>query len=156
MNARPVHEDEVAAVGRLISYSFDQLAANAFLTSDPARRLDVNGEHVTLITEHTRLHGWVDVIDDADESELTADAVWFDCTRDMPQSAARDLARSSDDAFAVIGAPALIALARREAHQPIFAIPRESWHAAAWVGRPARRRGRAALGGPATSLAMVM
>ncbi|WP_433297246.1 ABC transporter substrate-binding protein [Pseudonocardia sp. CA-142604] len=37
-------------------------------------------------------------------------------------SAARDLAGSADDALAVIGTPAVIALARQETHRPVIAI----------------------------------
>ncbi|GAA1213911.1 GNAT family N-acetyltransferase [Pseudonocardia alaniniphila] len=84
MNVRPAREDESTDVGRLISYSFDQLAANAFLAPDPARRRDVNAEYFTLITEHALDHGSVDVIDDAYGPELAAAAVWFDRTHDIP------------------------------------------------------------------------
>ncbi|WP_433287033.1 hypothetical protein ACQPZQ_32045 [Pseudonocardia sp. CA-142604] len=74
MNVRTAHQNAFAAVGPLISYSFDKFADDAFLASDPRLRIDVNAECFILITEHTRPHERIDMIDDADESELIADA----------------------------------------------------------------------------------
>jgi ribosomal protein S18 acetylase RimI-like enzyme len=81
---RPAREDELAAVGYLISYSFDQLAADAYLVPVPDDRLRVLADFFTLLTEHAYKYGKVEVID-REGGGLAAAAVWFDRTQDAPE-----------------------------------------------------------------------
>jgi ribosomal protein S18 acetylase RimI-like enzyme len=82
---RPAREEELTAVGQLISLSFDDLAADAYLVPDPQRRLAVMADFFTLLTEHAHRYGRVDVIGDPEGDGLVATAVWFDRSGDMPE-----------------------------------------------------------------------
>ena len=83
---RPAREDELTAVGALISYSFDELAADSYLVPNEADRLRVMADFFTLLTEHAYRYGRVDVIDAPPGSEeaYAAAAVWFDLTQEAP------------------------------------------------------------------------
>jgi ribosomal protein S18 acetylase RimI-like enzyme len=81
---RPARADELAAVGALVAWSFNDLDANAYLVPPLTDRLRVMGEFFTLYTEHAFRHGRVDVVDGA-AGGLDAAAVWFDRTADVPE-----------------------------------------------------------------------
>jgi ribosomal protein S18 acetylase RimI-like enzyme len=81
---RSAREDELTAVGALISYSFDDLAADAYLVPNEADRLRVMADFFTLLTEHAFRYGRVDVIDAPTGEGFAAAAVWFDLTREAP------------------------------------------------------------------------
>ncbi|HEY0000712.1 MAG TPA: GNAT family N-acetyltransferase [Actinoplanes sp.] len=81
---RPAREDEIAAVGQLISYSFNDLAANAYLVPPLDDRIRVMADFFTLYTEHAFKYGRIDVIDRPDGEGLAAAAVWFDNTAEAP------------------------------------------------------------------------
>jgi ribosomal protein S18 acetylase RimI-like enzyme len=81
---RPAGEDEIPAVGHLISYSFNELDANAYLVPPLDDRIRVMADFFTLYTEHAHKYGRVDVIDDPAGEGLVATAVWFDNTTEAP------------------------------------------------------------------------
>jgi ribosomal protein S18 acetylase RimI-like enzyme len=81
---RPAREDEIAAVGHLISYSFNDLPQNAYLVPPLDDRIRVMADFFTLYTEHAFTYGRVDVIDDPSGDGLVAAAVWFDNTSEAP------------------------------------------------------------------------
>jgi ribosomal protein S18 acetylase RimI-like enzyme len=80
---RPAHEDEIAAIGYLIAYSFDELAADAYLVPRPEDRLRVMADFFTLLTEHAYKYGRVEAVD-RPGGGLAAAAVWFDYTQESP------------------------------------------------------------------------
>ncbi|MBO3742519.1 GNAT family N-acetyltransferase [Actinoplanes flavus] len=80
-SARP---DEIPAVGALVSHSFNDLAANAYLVPSLADRERVMADFFTLYTEHAHAYGRVDVIDHEDGG-LAATAVWFDRANELPE-----------------------------------------------------------------------
>jgi ribosomal protein S18 acetylase RimI-like enzyme len=83
---RAARADEIAAVGLLISRSFFDLDANAYLVPPADDRLPVMADFFTLLTEHAFHHGGrVDVIDAPSGDGLVATAVWFDNTGDVPE-----------------------------------------------------------------------
>lgn len=82
---RPARKDEIDAVGALVALSFNELAAVAYLVPPLADRQRVCGDYFTLYTAHAFDHGRVDVTES--DHELTAAAVWFDRTRDLPDPA---------------------------------------------------------------------
>jgi ribosomal protein S18 acetylase RimI-like enzyme len=81
---RPACEDEIPAVGHLISYSFNDLAANAYLVPPLDDRIRVMADFFTLYTAHAFKYGRIDVIDRPDGAGLAATAVWFDNTTEAP------------------------------------------------------------------------
>lgn len=81
---RPAREDELAAVGHLISYAFNDLDANIYLVPPLDDRLPVMADFFTLLTEHAHRYGRVDVID-LPGGGLAGTAVWFDRSKDMPE-----------------------------------------------------------------------
>ncbi|GAB2603660.1 GCN5-like N-acetyltransferase [Paractinoplanes abujensis] len=81
---RPARDEEIPAVGHLISHSFFELDANAYLVPPLDDRLKVMADFFTLLTEHAQKYGRVDVIDLPGGGGLAATAVWFDYTRDAP------------------------------------------------------------------------
>ena len=81
---RSAREDEISAVGHLISDSFFHLDANAYLVPPLDDRLRVMADFFTLLTENAHAYGRVDVIDSPAGGGLAATAVWFDNTRDNP------------------------------------------------------------------------
>jgi GNAT superfamily N-acetyltransferase len=81
---RPAREDEIPAVGHLISQSFFDLDADAYLVPPLDDRLPVMADFFTLLTEHAYRYGRVDVIDNPAADGLAATAVWFDYTREAP------------------------------------------------------------------------
>ncbi|MCY1144522.1 GNAT family N-acetyltransferase [Actinoplanes sp. Pm04-4] len=87
---RPARDEEIPAVGHLISHSFFHLDANAYLVPPLEDRLKVMADFFTLLTEHAQKYGRVDVIDLPDGSGLAATAVWFDYTKDSPDPEAYD------------------------------------------------------------------
>nr|WP_296073831.1 GNAT family N-acetyltransferase [uncultured Actinoplanes sp.] len=87
---RPAREDEIAAVGHLISYSFHDLPQNAYLVPPLDDRIRVMADFFTLYTEHAYTYGRVDVIDNPSGDGLVAAAVWFDNTREAPAPAEYD------------------------------------------------------------------
>jgi len=82
---RPARDQEIPAVGQLISHSFFDLDANAYLVPPLEDRLKVMADFFTLLTEHAQKYGRVDVIDLPDGSGLAATGVWFDYTQDSPE-----------------------------------------------------------------------
>lgn len=82
---RPAAEDELAAVGHLISLSFLDLAANAYLVPPLDDRLRVMADFFTLLTEHAYRYGKVDVIDAPSGTGLVATGVWFDRTTEAAE-----------------------------------------------------------------------
>ena len=81
---RPAREDEIPAIGHLISLSFFDLAADAYLVPPLDDRLPVLADFFALLTEHAYKYGRVDVIDNPSSEGLAATAVWFDYTRESP------------------------------------------------------------------------
>ncbi|GIF20651.1 GNAT superfamily N-acetyltransferase [Actinoplanes tereljensis] len=81
---RSAREDELGAVGHLISQSFFHLGACEYLVPPLEDRLQVHTDYFTLLTEHANNYGRVDVIDDPAGNGLAATAVWFDYTREAP------------------------------------------------------------------------
>ncbi|GIE94946.1 GNAT family N-acetyltransferase [Paractinoplanes rishiriensis] len=101
---RPAREDEIAAVGHLISLSFFHLAANTYLVPPLDDRLPVMADFFTLYTEHAFKYGRIDVIDSPAGDGLIAAAVWFDNTGEAPaperyDERLRDLAGEFIDRF---------------------------------------------------------
>jgi ribosomal protein S18 acetylase RimI-like enzyme len=82
---RPAREDELAAVGHLISLSFFHLGADIYLVPPLDDRLPVMADFFTLLTEHAYKYGRVDVIDNPAGDGLVATAVWFDNTTEAPE-----------------------------------------------------------------------
>jgi ribosomal protein S18 acetylase RimI-like enzyme len=82
---RSAREDEIPAVGHLISYSFNDLPQNAYLVPPPDDRIRVMADFFTLYTEHAFKYGQVDVIDHPDGEGLVGTAVWFDNTKVAPE-----------------------------------------------------------------------
>jgi ribosomal protein S18 acetylase RimI-like enzyme len=80
---RPATEGELAEVGALIGLSFDDLVQCAFLVPQPADRLRVMSDYFGYLTEHAFRYGLVDVIDNG--QGLSAAAVWFDHTSEIPE-----------------------------------------------------------------------
>ena len=81
---RPAREDEIPAIGHLISLSFFDLDADAYLVPPLDDRLPVLADFFALLTEHAYRYGRVDVIDNPSSDGLAATAVWFDYTRESP------------------------------------------------------------------------
>ncbi|WP_433293142.1 GNAT family N-acetyltransferase [Actinoplanes sp. CA-030573] len=81
---RPARADEIPAVGHLISLSFFDLAADAYLVPPLDDRLPVMADFFALLTEHAHKYGRVDVIDNPSGDGLVATAVWFDYTKESP------------------------------------------------------------------------
>ncbi|WIM99145.1 GNAT family N-acetyltransferase [Actinoplanes oblitus] len=81
---RPARAGELAAVGALISHSFDHLAADAYLVPVPGDRERVMADFFTLETEYASGHGKVEVVDHPDGG-LAAAAVWYDRTAPLPE-----------------------------------------------------------------------
>ena len=81
---RPAREEELADVGHLISYAFNDLDANIYLVPPLDDRLPVMADFFTLLTEHAHKYGRVDVIDRPDIGGLAATAVWFDQSKESP------------------------------------------------------------------------
>ena len=101
---RSAREDELAAVGHLISLSFFHLGADIYLVPPLDDRLPVMADFFTLYTEHAFKFGRVDVIDSPSGDGLVAAAVWFDNTVEMPaperyEERLRDLAGEYIDRF---------------------------------------------------------
>ena len=101
---RSAREDELAAVGHLISLSFFHLGADVYLVPPLDDRLPVMADFFTLYTEHAFKFGRVDVIDSPSGDGLVAAAVWFDNTVEMPaperyEERLRDLAGEYIDRF---------------------------------------------------------
>lgn len=82
---RPARDEEIPAVGHLISHSFFDLDANNYLVPSLDDRLKVMADFFTLLTEHAQKYGRVDVIDLPDGGGLAATAVWFDYTKESPE-----------------------------------------------------------------------
>lgn len=87
---RPARDEEIPAVGHLISHSFFDLDANAYLVPPVEDRLKVMADFFTLLTEHAQKYGRVDVVDLPDGSGLAATGVWFDYTKESPDPEAYD------------------------------------------------------------------
>ena len=81
---RAARDEEIPAVGHLISHSFFNLDANSYLVPSLDDRLKVMADFFTLLTEHAQKYGRVDVIDLPGGSGLAATAVWFDYTKESP------------------------------------------------------------------------
>jgi ribosomal protein S18 acetylase RimI-like enzyme len=81
---RAAREDEIDAIGALISYSFNDLPQNAYLVPPLDDRLRVMADFFTLYTRHAFTYGKIDVIDDPDGGGLVGTAVWFDNTAEAP------------------------------------------------------------------------
>ncbi|MET0423447.1 MAG: GNAT family N-acetyltransferase [Actinoplanes sp.] len=81
---RPAREDEIPAVGQLISHSFFHLDANAYLVPPLDDRLPVMADFFTLYSEHAFTYGRIDVIDNPAGDGYAAVAVWFDNTAEAP------------------------------------------------------------------------
>ncbi|MFC7535621.1 GNAT family N-acetyltransferase [Actinoplanes sp. GCM10030250] len=79
---RPAREDEIPAIGAMISNSFDDLAADAYLVPVPEDRERVMGEFFALETETAFRYGKVEVIDHPDGGYAAA-AVWFDRVNEL-------------------------------------------------------------------------
>jgi ribosomal protein S18 acetylase RimI-like enzyme len=79
---RPAREDEIAAIGALISRSFDDLAADAYLVPVPEDRERVMADFFALETEVAFTQGRVEVIDHPDGGYAAA-AVWFDRVNEL-------------------------------------------------------------------------
>lgn len=84
LEIRSAREDEIPAIGHLISLSFFDLAADAYLVPPLDDRLPVLADFFALLTEHAYKYGRVDVIDNPDGAGLAAAAVWFDYTTESP------------------------------------------------------------------------
>ncbi|WP_250008476.1 GNAT family N-acetyltransferase [Actinoplanes sp. M2I2] len=87
---RSARDEEIPAIGHLISHSFFHLDANAYLVPPLEDRLTVMADFFTLLTEHAQKYGRVDAIDLPDGSGLVATAVWFDYTKEAPDPEAYD------------------------------------------------------------------
>jgi ribosomal protein S18 acetylase RimI-like enzyme len=81
---RSAREDEIAAVGHLISYAFQDLEACAYLVPSRDDLVPVMADYFTVLAEHAFRYGRIDVIDNPDGSGLAATAVWFDFTAEAP------------------------------------------------------------------------
>ena len=81
---RSAGEEEIPAVGHLISYSFQNLPQNGYLVPSPGDRIPVMADFFTLYTEHAFKYGRIDVIDNPGGDGLVAAAVWFDNTTEAP------------------------------------------------------------------------
>jgi ribosomal protein S18 acetylase RimI-like enzyme len=81
---RAARQDEIPAVGRLISHSFFDLDANAYLVPPLDDRLPVLADFFTLYSEHAFTYGRIDVIDNPAGDGYAAVAVWFDNTTEAP------------------------------------------------------------------------
>ena len=81
---RAAREDELPAIGALISNSFDDLAADAYLVPVPEDRERVMADFFTLETENAYRYGKVEVIDHPDGGYAAA-AVWFDRVNELPE-----------------------------------------------------------------------
>jgi ribosomal protein S18 acetylase RimI-like enzyme len=81
---RTVREEEIPAVGALVSHAFDDLAANHYLVPVPAEREKVMAGFFTLESETSFKQGRIDVIDHEDGG-YAAVAVWFDRETDLPE-----------------------------------------------------------------------
>lgn len=82
---RAAREDEIPAIGHLISHSFHKLPQNAYLVPPLDDRLTVMADFFTMYSEHAFSYGRIDVIDNPDGDGLVAAAVWFDNTQDAPE-----------------------------------------------------------------------
>ncbi|MBM2622594.1 GNAT family N-acetyltransferase [Actinoplanes sp. LDG1-06] len=81
---RSARDEEIPAIGHLISHSFFNLDANAYLVPPLDDRLKVMADFFTLLTEHAQKYGRVDVIDLPEGGGHAATAVWFDYTKESP------------------------------------------------------------------------
>ena len=81
---RSAREDEIPAIGHLISLSFFDLAADAYLVPPLDDRLPVLADFFAMLTEHAYKYGRVDAIDNPDGEGIIATAVWFDYTTESP------------------------------------------------------------------------
>ena len=81
---RPARADEIPAVGHLISLSFFDLAADAYLVPPLDDRLPVMADFFAMLSEHAYKYGRVDVIDNPEGDGLAGTAVWFDYTTESP------------------------------------------------------------------------
>jgi ribosomal protein S18 acetylase RimI-like enzyme len=82
---RRARTDEFDAVGALVALSFNELDAVAYLVPPLDDRQRICGDYFTLYTAHAFDHGCVEVAENDDG--LTAAAVWFDRTRNLPEPA---------------------------------------------------------------------
>lgn len=101
---RRAREDEIPAIGHLISYSFQNLPQNAYLVPPAGDRIPVMADFFTLYTEHAFRYGRIEVIDNPAGDGLVAAAVWFDNTAEAPaperyDERLRDLTGSYLDRF---------------------------------------------------------
>ena len=80
---RSAREDEIDAVSALIALSFDPLDASAYLVPPLSDQQRISSRYFALHARHALDCGRVEVIDDGDL--LSAAAVWFDFTRDVPE-----------------------------------------------------------------------
>jgi len=81
---RSARADELAAIGALVSNSFDHLAADAYLVPVAEDRERIMAEFFTLETEYAFSHGKVEVIDHPDGG-YAAVAVWYDRVNPLPE-----------------------------------------------------------------------
>lgn len=81
---RPARADELTAIGALISHSFDQLDADAYLVPVAEDRERIMADFFTLETEYAFSHGKVEVIDHEDGGYAAA-AVWYDRVTPLPE-----------------------------------------------------------------------
>ncbi|MEU4562009.1 GNAT family N-acetyltransferase [Actinoplanes sp. NPDC023936] len=84
---RRIRQDEIPAVGAMISNAFDDLAANHYLVPVPAEREKVMAGFFTLESETAFKQGRIEVIDHPDGGYAAA-AVWFDRETDLPEAEA--------------------------------------------------------------------
>ncbi|MEU4427825.1 GNAT family N-acetyltransferase [Actinoplanes sp. NPDC024001] len=83
---RAARADEIPAIGALISRSFDDLAADAYLVPVPEDRERVMADFFALETETAFRYGKVEVVDHPDGGYAAA-AVWFDRVNELPTPA---------------------------------------------------------------------
>ena len=79
---RSAREDEIDAVSALIALSFGPLDATAYLVPPLSDRQRISSRYFTLNIGHALDYGRIEVIDG--DNGLSAAAVWFDHTRDVP------------------------------------------------------------------------
>ncbi|BAL90083.1 putative GCN5-related N-acetyltransferase [Actinoplanes missouriensis 431] len=84
---RAIRQDEIPAVGAMISNAFDDLAANHYLVPVAAERENVMAGFFTLESETAFRQGRIEVIDHPDGGYAAA-AVWFDRETDLPEAEA--------------------------------------------------------------------
>ncbi|WP_229074596.1 GNAT family N-acetyltransferase [Actinoplanes sp. DH11] len=84
---RQARQDEIPAVGAMVSNAFDDLAANHYLVPVPAEREKVMAGFFALESETAFKQGRIDVVDHPDGGYAAA-AVWFDRVTDLPEAEA--------------------------------------------------------------------